>query len=74
MKYDEDKLDKAALVMLLLNQESQLSGRSWKTICWDIMNRLFEAGFISDPKTKNKSVFPHRIRPKQGKTGIFCRF
>lgn len=30
--------------------------RSWKGYDWETLNRLFEKGMISDPKTKAKSV------------------
>ncbi|MGA2623585.1 MAG: DUF6429 family protein [Bacteroidota bacterium] len=30
--------------------------RSWKGQDWDTMNRLHEKGFISDPRSKAKSV------------------
>ena len=30
--------------------------RAWKSFDWDAMDRLFENGFISDPKSKAKSV------------------
>jgi hypothetical protein len=30
--------------------------RAWKGIDWDVLNRLYEKGFISNPKNKNKSV------------------
>jgi hypothetical protein len=30
--------------------------RAWKTFDWDAMDRLYERGLISDPKSKAKSV------------------
>ena len=30
--------------------------RAWKSFDWDAMDRLYEKGFISDPKSKAKSV------------------
>jgi hypothetical protein len=32
------------------------SGRAWKGIDWDALDRLHEKGFITDPRNKNKSV------------------
>lgn len=29
---------------------------AWKSYDWDVMNDLFERGFISDPRTKAKSI------------------
>jgi hypothetical protein len=30
--------------------------RAWKGFDWDSMNRLYEKGYIGDPKSKAKSV------------------
>ena len=30
--------------------------RSWKSFDWDAMDRLYEKGFIDDPRSKAKSV------------------
>ena len=30
--------------------------RAWKGIDWEVMNRLYEKGYILDPKNKAKSV------------------
>ena len=30
--------------------------RAWKSFDWETMNRLCEKGYISDPKSKSKSV------------------
>jgi predicted transcriptional regulator len=31
--------------------------RAWKGMAWEVMDRLYEKGYISDPKNKNKSVY-----------------
>ena len=41
-----------ALMQLTLHDER----RTWKSYDWNIMNDLCERGFISDPRTKAKSV------------------
>jgi len=41
-----------ALMQLTLHEEC----RAWKSYDWDIMNYLHERGFISDPRSKAKSV------------------
>jgi hypothetical protein len=41
-----------ALMQLTLHEER----RAWKAFDWDVMNDLFERGFISDPRRKAKSV------------------
>ena len=45
MELDEEKLDRAVLALLRLGLHD-----------WDIMNRLHEKGYISDPVGKAKSV------------------
>lgn len=57
MDYDKDKVDEIILALLYLNffdHDGIL--RAWKTFDWDAMDRLHEKGFISDPKSKAKSV------------------
>ena len=41
-----------ALMQLTLHEER----RAWKSFDWDVMNDLFERGFITDPRRKAKSV------------------
>ena len=54
MDIDEDKIDEAALALLYLTLHEQR--RAWKQLDWDLTNRLYEKGFILDPKSKTKSV------------------
>ena len=54
MKLDDDKIDKAVLALLLLGRHD--GDRAWKGFDWEAMNRLYEKGFISDPRGKAKSV------------------
>ncbi len=57
MKYDEDKVDEATLALLwLVMEKDEYGSRAWKSFDWDTMNRLHDKGFISDPKSKAKSV------------------
>ena len=53
MKLDDDKIDKAVLALLLLGRHD--GDRAWKGFDWEA-NRLYEKGFISDPRGKAKSV------------------
>jgi hypothetical protein len=54
---DENKIDDAALALLYLTMHNDTFGtRAWKNIDWDVMDRLYEKGYISDPKSKAKSV------------------
>lgn len=58
MDFDKDKVDDATLALLwLVMSKDRFGGVSaWKGFDWDTMDRLFERGYISDPKRKTKSV------------------
>ena len=57
MEYTKEKVDDAVLALLYLNLYNDGTvKRAWKSFDWDAMDRLFENGFISDPKSKSKSV------------------
>ncbi len=51
---DHDKLARAALALLALTRDGD--GRAWKSLDWDLMDRLHDNGWILDPKNKAKSV------------------
>ncbi len=59
MDIDAEKLEQAVLALLYVNSFDDKSGgkRAWKGFPWGVMNRLHEKGYISDPATKNKSVW-----------------
>ncbi|MEN8182714.1 MAG: DUF6429 family protein [Myxococcota bacterium] len=50
---DHDELAEAALGLLALTLHG---GRVWKALDWDLMNLLFQKGWICDPISKAKSV------------------
>jgi hypothetical protein len=52
--YDQDKVDEMVLALLWLTRTGD--GRAWKGHDWDAMDRLHAKGYISDPKSKAKSV------------------
>ena len=54
MDYDQDKVDEMVLALLWLTQTGD--GRTWKGHDWVAMERLHAKGYISDPKSKAKSV------------------
>jgi hypothetical protein len=57
MEYNRDKVDEVILALLYLNfLDDQNVVRAWKSFDWDAMDRLHEKGYISDPKSKAKSV------------------
>jgi len=56
VEIDIDKIDEVALALLYLTMGDDGSGmRAWKGIDWEVMDRLYEKGFIYDPKNKAKS-------------------
>ena len=50
---DTQKLGETALALLSLTLHD---GRVWKGLDWSLMDLLFEKGWITDPKSKAKSV------------------
>ena len=54
MDLDQYKIDDAVLGLLYLGLHDGV--RAWKGFDWDVMNRLHERGYISDPRSKTKSV------------------
>jgi hypothetical protein len=57
MEYNQEKVDELVLALLHLTSfESEAGVRAWKGMNWDSMERLFQKGFINNPKSKSKSV------------------
>jgi Domain of unknown function (DUF6429) len=54
MDVDTDRVDDAVLALLWLGRHGEW--RTWKSLDWDVMDRLHEKGFISNPVGKAKSV------------------
>jgi hypothetical protein len=52
--YDREKVHEMVLALLWLTFEGH--GRAWKSHDWNALDRLYERGYISDPKSKAKSV------------------
>jgi hypothetical protein len=51
---DWERVDQAALALMVLGLQE--GWRSWKGFDWQVLNRLYEKGFITDPRSKAKSV------------------
>jgi len=74
MEYDKNKVDEAVLALLYLNLiGDQGVIRAWKGFDWDVMDRLHEKGFISDPRSKAKSVIVTQEGQKAAKE-LFKRY
>jgi hypothetical protein len=68
MEIDWNKVDEMVLALLALTSfQDGYQTRAWKNINWDIMDRLFQQGYISDPKSKAKSITLSEQGMAQGK-------
>ena len=59
MKIDQSKVDEMTLALMYLVMHLRQKGngaRAWKSFDWETMDRLHEQGWITDPKSKAKSV------------------
>lgn len=57
MEYDKDRVDEMVLALLYLtSSHDQYGTRAWKGLNWEAMGRLYEKGYIGDPKGKGTSV------------------
>jgi len=57
MEINEEKLEQMVLALLQLNLSDDAGRRAWKSLPWGVMDSLHQKGYISDPATKNKSVW-----------------
>ncbi|MBN1553155.1 MAG: hypothetical protein JXA11_00295 [Phycisphaerae bacterium] len=57
MDFHEDKVDEMTLaLMYLVTHGDKYGSRAWKGFDWGTMDRPQEKGYISDPKSKARSV------------------
>lgn len=57
MDYEADKVDEMVLALLYLTMfKGKYGVRTWKGHDWDAMDRLHQKDYISDPRSKAKSV------------------
>ncbi len=74
MNYDKDKVDEMTLALLyLVMHGTDGEERAWKGFAWETMNRLHEKGFISDPRSKAKSVSMTGLAAKRSQE-LFHKF
>ena len=58
MSVDNEKVDEMVLALLRLTMSSDHGAtRAWKGFPWEVMDRLYSKGFISDPSSTAKSVW-----------------
>jgi len=59
MEYDKDKVDEMTLALLYLvasELQGGLGARAWKGFDGSTINRLYEKGWINEPKTKEMTL------------------
>jgi hypothetical protein len=52
--YDENKVEEVVLALMYLTLHEEV--RAWKGFDFRVLDRLYEKGFIRDPKSKARSV------------------
>jgi hypothetical protein len=52
--YDREKVDEVVLALMYLTLHD--SSRAWKSFDWEALDRLYEKGWIANPRSKAKSV------------------
>jgi hypothetical protein len=71
---DQDKLDQAVLALLSLGRH--VDDQTWKAFDWDVMSRLHQKGYITDPVGKAKSVLFTEAGLRESErlfSALFCR-
>jgi Domain of unknown function (DUF6429) len=53
MDYDENKVDEVVLALMNLTLHDEI--RAWKGFDFRVLDRLYEKGFIRDPKNRARS-------------------
>ena len=57
MEHDKEKVEQTVLALLHLTTfDSGAGHRAWKGQDWDVLDRLFNKGYIGNPRSKAKSV------------------
>lgn len=71
---DPDKIDQAVLALLSLGLHD--GNRTWKSFDWEVLGRLHQKGYISDPVGKAKSLLltdEGLPESQHGFETLFCR-
>jgi len=55
MEYDDKLIEDAVLALLAAFSSDE--GNAWKGFDFEVMNRLHEQGFITNPVNRNKSIW-----------------
>ena len=54
MQINQEKIEEATLALLFLTLHDE--NRAWKNFDFEIMDRLYEKGYILNPKNRAKSI------------------
>ena len=66
--YDHEKVDEMVLALMYLTLHDY--SRAWKSFDWDTLDRLYEKGWIDNPRSKAKSV----LLTEEGLARSVCLF
>ena len=72
MDHDTGKVDEVVLGLLYLNLVT--TGRPWKGLDWDALDRLHVRGLISNPKSKARSVDFTEVGLRRGEEAFLRHF
>lgn len=53
-EYDSEKVDEVVLALMMLTLHDGY--RAWKGFDWEVLDHLYEKGWIENPRNKAKSV------------------
>ena len=57
MEYNQEKVDDMILALLFLTSSTDKYGtRAWKGLDWQVLDRLYKKGYISDPREKGPTM------------------
>jgi hypothetical protein len=74
LEIDQEKLDQTVLALLSLGRHQ--GDRTWKAFDWEVMARLHQKGYITDPVGKAKSVVFTEEGLRESEqlfTALFCK-
>lgn len=75
MEYDKDKVDEMALVLMYLTGFNDgYETRAWKSMDWEVLDRLYEKGYIGDPEGKARSIILTEAGEKLSEKLFFKNF
>lgn len=75
MEYDKDRVDEMVLALLYLtSSQDEYATRAWKGLDWDVLTRLHDKGYISDPSGKGASITLSEVGARLSKELFFKHF